>query len=82
MKTRTGYCDSITRREWISQVLVKLIGCCGQEIKYPTTRDAAVENPSVYSIHKCFDDPLRPSNLCARKHNESGDWAVQVTLVG
>src|SRR2546421_12351691 len=41
-------------------------GCCGQEIKYPTARDAAVENPSVYSRHKYFHDPLRPSYPCVR----------------
>src|SRR3989440_3781470 len=50
-------------------------GCCGQEIKYPTARDAAVENPSVYSRHKCFDDPLRPSYPCVR--NGPPEWTSE-----
>jgi hypothetical protein len=43
-------------------------GCRSQEIKYPTRGNPGLEDSSLYARHKRFDDPLRPSKLCARKH--------------
>ena len=42
-------------------------GCCGKETKYSTSRDPRLENSSLYSRIKCFDDPLRPSPTKVRK---------------
>jgi len=35
--------------------------CRGQETEHPSSRNTELENTSVYSQLKCFDDPLRPS---------------------
>src|SRR5579883_1580607 len=41
-------------------------GYCCQEAKHQTARDTGLEDPSVYSGHQCFADPLSPPHPCLR----------------